>query len=119
MFEGQELVLVCSVRGVPGPIRVSWYGGQKLLGATEIALSQDAEFKISTVKSSDAGKYYCVANSIHSTEVTIHVRGASARYRLREGLPSSGKTARDRVGTEGGVLGEDVSLEEERSEAEP
>lgn len=76
VFEGQELVLVCSVRGVPGPIGVSWYRGQKLRGATEIALSQDAEFKISTVKSSDAGKYYCVANSIHSTEVTIHIRGA-------------------------------------------
>ncbi|XP_074174621.1 Fc receptor-like protein 5 isoform X3 [Rhinolophus sinicus] len=74
VFEGQELVLVCSVRGVPGPISVSWYRRPKLRIATEITLSRDAEFRISTVKSSYAGKYYCVANSIHSTEVTINIR---------------------------------------------
>lgn len=116
VFEGQELVLVCSVRGVSGPIGISWYRRPKPLDvATEIPSSPEAEFRISTVKSSDAGEYYCVANTsfltFASRTVSIRVRGVSFRYHLREGLSSSEETARGGVGAEDRVLGEDVSLE--------
>nr|XP_019574317.1 PREDICTED: Fc receptor-like protein 3 isoform X3 [Rhinolophus sinicus] len=97
VFEGQELVLICSVRGVPGPISVSWYRRPKLLRATEIALSRDAEFRISTVKSSDAGKYYCVANSIHSTEVTINIRVPASRPVLTLRAPGAQALVGDTV----------------------
>ncbi|XP_019488706.1 PREDICTED: Fc receptor-like protein 3 isoform X2 [Hipposideros armiger] len=79
VFEGQELVLVCSVRGVSGPFSISWYRRPKLQDvATKIPFSPEAEFRISTVKSSDAGEYYCVASTSYLTfasrTVTIHVR---------------------------------------------
>ncbi|XP_032948516.1 Fc receptor-like protein 5 [Rhinolophus ferrumequinum] len=95
VFEGQELVLVCSVRGVPGPISVSWYRRSKVRVATEIALSRDAEFRIPTVKSSDAGKYYCEANSIPSTEVTIHMRVPVSHPVLTLSPPGSRATEGD------------------------
>ncbi|KAM5200629.1 Fc receptor-like protein 5 isoform 2-T2 [Hipposideros larvatus] len=79
VFEGQELVLVCSVRGVSGPFSISWYRRPKLQDvATKIPFSPEAEFRISTVQSSDAGEYYCVASTSYLTfasrTVTIHVR---------------------------------------------
>ncbi|KAF6292846.1 Fc receptor like 5 [Rhinolophus ferrumequinum] len=97
VFEGQELVLVCSVRGVPGPISVSWYRRSKVRVATEIALSRDAEFRIPTVKSSDAGKYYCEANSIPSTEVTIHMRVPASRPVLTLRAPGAQALVGDTV----------------------
>ncbi|XP_062046142.1 Fc receptor-like protein 5 [Lepus europaeus] len=79
VFEGQELVLICSVEGVPGPITVSWY---KLLNKrskrTKIQDSQEAEFKIHEVANSDAGEYFCIASnsrrSYTSIPITINVR---------------------------------------------
>lgn len=81
VFEGQELVLICSVEGIRGPITVSWYkiSGRK---RTKIQDSQAAEFKILEVKSSDAGTYTCEANNSHyhydvNKPVTIKVKGGS------------------------------------------
>ncbi|XP_076430480.1 Fc receptor-like protein 5 isoform X1 [Peromyscus maniculatus bairdii] len=63
VFEGQLLLFNCSVKGVPGPIRFSWYKGDKLNKETKTPKSSEAEFKISAVSSSDAGDYYCEANN--------------------------------------------------------
>ncbi|XP_036047223.1 Fc receptor-like protein 5 [Onychomys torridus] len=63
VFEGQLLLLSCSVKGVPGPIKFSWYKRDKLNKETKTPKSSEAELKISTVNSSDAGNYYCEANN--------------------------------------------------------
>ncbi|XP_058392497.1 Fc receptor-like protein 5 [Diceros bicornis minor] len=79
VFEGQELVLTCSVVGVPGTVRISWYkGSNKQRMKTKIQNSLNAEFKISMVKNSDAGEYNCEASNGHlilqSKPVTINVK---------------------------------------------
>ncbi|KAM5200630.1 Fc receptor-like protein 5 isoform 3-T4 [Hipposideros larvatus] len=94
VFEGQELVLVCSVRGVSGPFSISWYRRPKLQDvATKIPFSPEAEFRISTVQSSDAGEYYCVASTSYLTfasrTVTIHVRVPVSRPVLTLMLPGA------------------------------
>ncbi|XP_051055148.1 Fc receptor-like protein 5 isoform X2 [Phodopus roborovskii] len=67
VFEGQLLLLNCSVKGVPGPIKFSWYKRGKMNKETKIPKSSEAEFKISAVNSSDSGDYYCeVSNSRRS-----------------------------------------------------
>ncbi|KAL6080811.1 hypothetical protein STEG23_023820 [Scotinomys teguina] len=63
VFEGQLLFFNCSVKGVPGPIRFSWYKRDTLNKEIKIPKSSEAEFKISTVNISDAGDYYCEANN--------------------------------------------------------
>ncbi|XP_052587793.1 Fc receptor-like protein 5 [Peromyscus californicus insignis] len=63
VFEGQLLLFNCSVKGVPGPIKFSWYKRDKLNKETKTPKSSEAEFKISAVNSSDAGDYYCEANN--------------------------------------------------------
>ncbi|XP_008262488.2 Fc receptor-like protein 5 [Oryctolagus cuniculus] len=79
VFEGQELVLICLVEGVPGPITVSWYKlPNKRFKSTKIQDSQEAEFKIHVVTNSDAGAYSCIARnsrrSYTSIPMTINVR---------------------------------------------
>nr|XP_044613857.1 Fc receptor-like protein 5 isoform X2 [Equus asinus] len=79
VIPGQELVLICSVDGVPGPVRISWYKtSNKESMKIKIQNSLKAEFKISMVKNSDAGEYYCEANnggrSFLSKPVTINVK---------------------------------------------
>ncbi|XP_055452540.1 Fc receptor-like protein 5 [Psammomys obesus] len=63
VFEGQLLLFNCSVKGVPGPLKFSWYKRDKLNKEAKTHKSSEAEFKISTVNSSDAGDYYCEANN--------------------------------------------------------
>ena len=99
VIAGQELVLICSVDGVPGPVRIFWYkkSNKKPMKA-KIQNSLNEEFKITMVKKRDAGEYYCEANngrlSFRSKSVTINVKGASARYYLRNGLLNLVKTTR-------------------------
>ncbi|XP_022415049.1 Fc receptor-like protein 5 isoform X2 [Delphinapterus leucas] len=79
VFEGQELVLICSVNGVPGPITVSWYRKFKLRTERKLHTSSETEFKIPVVQNSHDGEYYCVASnsrsSFRSDPVTINVKG--------------------------------------------
>lgn len=63
VFEGQFLLLNCSVKGVPGPLKFSWYKRDMLNKETKIPKSSEAEFKISEVNSSDAGEYFCEVNN--------------------------------------------------------
>ncbi|KAL1778296.1 Fc receptor 5 [Sigmodon hispidus] len=63
VFEGQLLLFSCSVKGVPGPIKFSWYTVDKLNKETKILKSSEAEFTISRVSSSDSGDYYCEASN--------------------------------------------------------
>lgn len=63
VFEGQSLLLNCSVNGVPGPLKFSWYKRDMLNKEANIPKSSGAEFKISKVNISDAGEYYCKANN--------------------------------------------------------
>ncbi|XP_024606485.1 Fc receptor-like protein 5 [Neophocaena asiaeorientalis asiaeorientalis] len=76
VFEGQELVLICSVNGVPGPITVSWYRKFKLKTDKKLHPSSKTEFKIPVVQNSHDGEYYCVASnsrsSFRSDPVTIN-----------------------------------------------
>ncbi|TKC48396.1 hypothetical protein EI555_001946, partial [Monodon monoceros] len=76
VFEGQELVLICSVNGVPGPITVSWYRKFKLRTERKLHTSSETEFKIPVVQNSHDGEYYCVASnsrsSFRSDPVTIN-----------------------------------------------
>ncbi|XP_058925687.1 Fc receptor-like protein 5 [Kogia breviceps] len=79
VFEGQELVLICSVNGVPGSITVSWYRKfKKLRTERKLHSSSKTEFKIPVVKNSDDGEYYCVVSnnrsSFRSDPVTISVK---------------------------------------------
>ncbi|XP_019788539.2 Fc receptor-like protein 5 isoform X3 [Tursiops truncatus] len=78
VFEGQELVLICSVNGVPGPITVSWYSKFKLRTERKLHTSSETEFKIPVVQKSHDGEYYCVASnsrsSFRSDPVTINVK---------------------------------------------
>ncbi|XP_049550321.1 Fc receptor-like protein 5 isoform X2 [Orcinus orca] len=78
VFEGQELVLICSVNGVPGPITVSWYRKFKLRTERKLHTSSKTEFKIPVVQNSHDGEYYCVASnsrsSFRSDPVTINVK---------------------------------------------
>ncbi|XP_061041855.1 Fc receptor-like protein 5 [Eubalaena glacialis] len=79
VFEGQELVLICSVNGVPGPITISWYGKfKKPRTERKLHTYSETEFKIPVVKNSHDGEYYCVASnsrfSFHSDPVTINVK---------------------------------------------
>lgn len=98
VFEGQELVLICSVNGVPGPITVSWYRKFKLKTDKKLHPSSKTEFKIPVVQNSHDGEYYCVASnsrsSFRSDPVTINVKGVSARYCLRDGFSNFVKTTR-------------------------
>nr|XP_020761316.1 Fc receptor-like protein 5 isoform X1 [Odocoileus virginianus texanus] len=79
VFEGQELVLICSVNGAPKPITVSWYKKQdRLQKDIELQTSSKTEFKVSAVQNSDAGEYYCIARnsrfSKQSNSVIISVK---------------------------------------------
>lgn len=78
VFEGQLLLLSCSVKRVPGPLTLSWYKRDMLNKETKLPKSSEAEFKISKVNISDAGEYYCEANnsrrSFVSGAVPITVR---------------------------------------------
>ncbi|XP_007458109.1 PREDICTED: Fc receptor-like protein 5 [Lipotes vexillifer] len=78
VFEGQELVLICSVNGVPGPITVSWYRKFNLRTERKLHTSSKTEFKIPVVQNSNDGEYYCVASnsrfSFRSDTVTINVK---------------------------------------------
>ncbi|XP_075834796.1 Fc receptor-like protein 5 isoform X1 [Microtus pennsylvanicus] len=93
VFEGQLLLFNCSVKGVPGPITLSWYKRDKLNKETNITKSSEAELKISRVNSSDAGDYYCEANnsrrSFVSKAVTITVKVPVARPVLTLGVPGA------------------------------
>ena len=99
VFEGQELVLICSVNGVPRPITVSWYKKQpRLLKDRELQTSSKTEFKVPVVQSSDAGEYYCIARngrfSLESNSVIISVKGVSAKYHLQNSFSNFVKTMR-------------------------
>lgn len=89
VFEGQLLLFNCSVKGVPGPITLSWYKRDKLNKETKITKSSEAEFKISRVNSSDAGDYLCEANnsrrSFVSKAVTITIKGTCHQASSRNG----------------------------------
>lgn len=89
VFEGQWLLFNCSVKGVPGPITLSWYKRDKLNKETKITKSSEAEFKISRVNSSDVGDYYCEANnsrrSFVSKTVTITIKGTCCQASYRNG----------------------------------
>ena len=105
VFEGQELVLICSVNGVPGPITISWYRKfKKPRTERKLHTYSKTEFKIPVVKNSHDGEYYCVASnsrsSFRSDPVTINVKGVSARYYLRDGFSNFLKTTRWLGGSE-------------------
>ncbi|KAB0402285.1 hypothetical protein E2I00_014110, partial [Balaenoptera physalus] len=77
VFEGQELVLICSVNGLPGPITISWYRKfKKPRTERKLHTYSKTEFKIPVVKNSHDGEYYCVASnsrsSFRSDPVTIN-----------------------------------------------
>uniref|UniRef100_A0A8D1NXB5 Ig-like domain-containing protein n=1 Tax=Sus scrofa TaxID=9823 RepID=A0A8D1NXB5_PIG len=78
VFEGKELVLICSVSGVPAPITVSFFKKRPWNKDTKIVTSSETEFKIPAVESSHAGEYYCAAGKNHrsfpSQTLTISVR---------------------------------------------
>ncbi|KAJ1064357.1 hypothetical protein K5549_014771 [Capra hircus] len=79
VFEGLELVLICSVSGVPRPTTISWYKKQTVLRKDrELQTSSETEFKVPVVQNSDAGEYYCIARnsrfSIKSNSVIISVK---------------------------------------------
>ncbi|XP_052493536.1 Fc receptor-like protein 5 [Budorcas taxicolor] len=79
VFEGLELVLICSVSGVPRPTTVSWYKKQhRLRKDRELQTSSKTEFKVPVVQNSDAGEYYCIARngrfSVKSNSVIISVK---------------------------------------------
>uniref|UniRef100_A0A8D0P8A9 Ig-like domain-containing protein n=1 Tax=Sus scrofa TaxID=9823 RepID=A0A8D0P8A9_PIG len=78
VFEGKELVLICSVSGVPTPITVSFFKKRPWNKDTKIVTSSETEFKIPAVESSHAGEYYCAAGKNHrsfpSQTLTISVR---------------------------------------------
>ncbi|XP_043308768.1 Fc receptor-like protein 5 isoform X2 [Cervus canadensis] len=79
VFEGQELVLICSVNGATKPITVSWYKKQdRLQKDIELQTSSKTEFTIPVVQNSDAGEYYCIARnsrfSKQSNSVIISVK---------------------------------------------
>ncbi|XP_065757667.1 Fc receptor-like protein 5 isoform X2 [Muntiacus reevesi] len=79
VFEGQELVLICSVNGARKPITVSWYKRQdRLQKDIELQTSSKTEFTIPVVQNSDAGEYYCIARNSHfskqSNSVIISVK---------------------------------------------
>ncbi|XP_076788741.1 Fc receptor-like protein 5 [Arvicanthis niloticus] len=63
VFEGQLLLLNCSIKGVPGPLKFSWYKREMPNKETKILKSSEAELKISKVNIGDAGEYYCEANN--------------------------------------------------------
>ncbi|XP_012588716.1 PREDICTED: Fc receptor-like protein 5 [Condylura cristata] len=78
IFEGQELVLCCSVNGVPGTISsINWYKSKES-EERKMKISSERDFKISVVRSSDAGNYSCVASngllSFYSKPVTVTVK---------------------------------------------
>uniref|UniRef100_A0A8C3X1X3 Ig-like domain-containing protein n=1 Tax=Catagonus wagneri TaxID=51154 RepID=A0A8C3X1X3_9CETA len=91
VFEGKELVLICSVSGVPRPVTVSWYKERWWRKDTELGMSSRTEFKIPAVERSEAGEYYCVARKNHlsfrSKTVTIHVRVPVSRPVLTLSTP--------------------------------
>lgn len=93
MFEGQLLLFNCSVKGVPGPITLSWYKRDKLNKKAKITKSSEAEFTISRVNSSDAGDYYCEANnsrrSFISKAVAITIKGTCGQASSRSSLAGS------------------------------
>ncbi|XP_021566497.1 Fc receptor-like protein 5 [Carlito syrichta] len=75
VFEGQELVFICSVHGVTGSVIIFWYKIVNNLGkGTRIQSSPEARLKISSVRSSDAGEYFCAVKNknryFHSKPVT-------------------------------------------------
>uniref|UniRef100_A0A480SN56 Fc receptor-like protein 5 isoform X3 n=1 Tax=Sus scrofa TaxID=9823 RepID=A0A480SN56_PIG len=78
VFEGKELVLICSVSGVPAPITVSFFKKRPWNKDAKIVTSSETEFKIPAVESSHAGEYYCAAGKNHrsfpSQTLTISVR---------------------------------------------
>lgn len=99
VFEGQELVLICSVNGAPKPITVSWYKKQdRLQKDIELHTSSKTEFKFPVVQNSDAGEYYCIARNSHfskqSNSVIITVKGVSAKYHLQNGFSNFVKIMR-------------------------
>ncbi|XP_021014501.1 Fc receptor-like protein 5 isoform X2 [Mus caroli] len=93
VFEGQLLLLNCSVKGVPGPLKFSWYKRDMMNKETKILKSSKAEFKISQVNISDAGEYHCEANnsrrSFVSRAVPITIKVAVSQPVL---TLSTGKT---------------------------
>ncbi|XP_069401067.1 Fc receptor-like protein 5 isoform X3 [Ovis canadensis] len=79
VFEGLELVLICSVSGVPRPTTISWYKKQhRLRKDRELQTSSETKFKVPVVQNSNAGEYYCIARnsrfSIKSDSVIISVK---------------------------------------------
>ncbi|XP_075866531.1 Fc receptor-like protein 5 [Microcebus murinus] len=94
VFEGQDLVLTCSADRALELITVSWYRRFKNKDE-KIKTLMSSKFKISEVKSSDAGEYYCAANSRHSSfvskPVTIEVKVPVSRPVLT--LSSAGAPA--------------------------
>ncbi|CAO2598643.1 Fc receptor-like protein 5, partial [Lemmus lemmus] len=86
VFEGQLLLFNCSVKGVPGPVTLSWCRRDKLNKEARITKSSEAEFKISRVNSSDAGDYYCEAKnsrrSFVSKAVTITIKDTTKNRRV-------------------------------------
>ncbi|CAO2598642.1 Fc receptor-like protein 5, partial [Lemmus lemmus] len=93
VFEGQLLLFNCSVKGVPGPVTLSWCRRDKLNKEARITKSSEAEFKISRVNSSDAGDYYCEAKnsrrSFVSKAVTITIKVPVARPVLTLRVPGA------------------------------
>lgn len=79
VYEGQSLLLNCSVNGVPGPLKFSWYKRDMLNKKANIPKSSGAEVKISKVNVSDAGEYYCEAKNSRrrfvSRAVPITIKG--------------------------------------------
>ncbi|XP_049550343.1 Fc receptor-like protein 5 isoform X4 [Orcinus orca] len=101
VFEGQELVLICSVNGVPGPITVSWYRKFKLRTERKLHTSSKTEFKIPVVQNSHDGEYYCVASnsrsSFRSDPVTINVKVPVSRPILTLRTPGAQAVVGDMV----------------------
>ncbi|XP_051012878.1 Fc receptor-like protein 5 [Acomys russatus] len=93
VFEGQLLLFNCTVKGVPGPLKFSWYKRDNLSKKRKIHKSSEAEFKISSVNSTDAGDYYCEANNSRRSFVS---KAVPITIKVPVSLPvltlSSGKT---------------------------
>nr|XP_055218707.1 Fc receptor-like protein 3 isoform X11 [Gorilla gorilla gorilla]XP_055218710.1 Fc receptor-like protein 3 isoform X11 [Gorilla gorilla gorilla]XP_055218715.1 Fc receptor-like protein 3 isoform X11 [Gorilla gorilla gorilla] len=75
LIEGENMVLICSVAQGSGTVTFSWHkeGRVRSLGR-KTQRSLLAELHVLTVKESDAGRYYCAADNVHSPILSTWIR---------------------------------------------
>ncbi|XP_006895560.1 PREDICTED: Fc receptor-like protein 2-like [Elephantulus edwardii] len=88
VFEGENVVLVCTVTTGTGDIEFSWYKGKIKKGVVRASQnSQRVELQI-VIKKYHAGEYYCAANNgfglISSTRVYISVKAEFMQEEVKQ-----------------------------------